>query len=88
MKKKLTIIGLAVLLTPLLTGCDFDELPRPWESEGENMARAYSHGGYGIACIDDIEYLTTAQGGIAPHLVADENDNPKVIKCQSVKKGK
>ena len=38
-----------------------------------------------IVCVDGIEYIKyTAgySGYMAPHLKADKNDNPRVIKCR------
>ena len=38
-----------------------------------------------VVCLDGIEYIMVGigyQGYMAPHLKADENDNPKVVRCK------
>ena len=66
--KKLILIALLCLI-PLVSGCT---------STLEVRSSEY------MICIDGIEYIKYASGYagyMAPHLTADENNNPKVIKC-------
>ena len=67
--KKLTLIALLCLI-PLVSGCTTSSLG----------VRSSEY----IICIDGIEYIKYAAGYagyMAPHLTADENNNPKVIRC-------
>lgn len=66
--KKLFLICLLGLI-PLVSGCS---------SRLEISPSEY------MVCIDGIEYIKYASGYagyMAPHLTADENNNPKVIRC-------
>ena len=67
--KKLILIALLCAVAPLLSGC--------------KSALEISTSDY-IKCIDGIEYIKYSAGYagyMAPHLTADENNNPKVIRC-------
>ena len=67
--KKLILIALLCLI-PLVSGC---------------TSTLGVHSSEYMVCIDGIEYIKYSagyRGYMAPHLTADENNNPKVIKCE------
>ena len=82
--KKLFLICLLGLI-PLVSGCtgpNGKEMRGLNESDIQYINRVSSKDH--LVCIDGIEYIYYRSGyaaGMAPHLTADKNNNPKVIRC-------
>lgn len=83
--KKLILIAL-LCLVPLVSGCtDHNGKEMQGINEGDIQFLNRVGSKDNTVCIDGIEYIYYRSGyaaGMAPHLTADENNNPKVIRCE------
>ena len=72
-------------LIPLVSGCT-DHSGKEMQGLNEGDIQFLNRVGSkdNTVCIDGIEYIyyrSGYAGSMAPHLTADENNNPKVIRC-------
>ena len=82
--KKVILILTCFLSVTLLSGCsDNKNCQGLVENNNDYIQRIGIQ--EKVVCLDGIEYIMVGigyKGYMAPHLKADENDNPKVIRCK------
>lgn len=78
--KKFIIFTL--ILLPLCTGCTTFHQDYPVKVDADYTGVASSGGGFGLICIDGVEYLIGYRK-MAPHFRVDEEGRPYLIKCEN-----